>query len=105
MANYKETQINATKYQRAKFVMINNEKGYYPRISFTEEQIVILDDGSFIKNECGLISEELNETSSTEQFNIVDSNGNIVGQATYNDVYNMLSSLYLHIASKRDGSI
>ena len=102
MTNYKETQITASKYQRARFVTITNDKGTNPFISFVEEQIVVLDDGSFVKNECGLVGEVLTVDNATEQFDILNDDGTVSGQSTYQDVYKLLSSLYIHMATKRD---
>lgn len=104
MANYKETQITATKYQRAKMAMIINEKGENPKVAFTEEQIVLLDDGTFVKNDCGRIQEELTVDNATEQFDILNDDGTVAGQSTYQDVYKLLSSLYIHMATKRDAN-
>lgn len=46
MPNYKEEQIINSKYQRACKIVIDNQLDKIPQVTFIEEEITILSDGS-----------------------------------------------------------
>lgn len=45
MADYKESSLSGTKYQRACRIMIENPLGKIPRATFVEEEVTIEPDG------------------------------------------------------------
>ena len=80
-----------------------------PTIFFGEEVVVNIGDETYISqptnndNSDKFAIDFLTANTSSETFKIVDSNGNETEEtATYSDVYKILSSMYAHVAKKRD---
>ncbi|MAK71170.1 MAG: hypothetical protein CMF19_03865, partial [Idiomarinaceae bacterium] len=48
------------------------------------------------------LSQELTADNQAEQFDLVDSDDNVTGTATFAEVHAMLRSLYKYVAKKRD---
>ena len=46
MADYKETTINGTAWQRAQLIIMSNHLGQLPTVTYQEEQILALDGGN-----------------------------------------------------------
>lgn len=46
MADYKETTINGTAWQRAQMIIISNHLGQLPTVTYQEEEILALDSGN-----------------------------------------------------------
>jgi hypothetical protein len=106
MANYNESTITSTTYQRAKFVSIVNEYNKPPFISFSEELIIPLEDGQPAHKDLGVIGETFTDNNKTENVFLIDP---ITGELststiTYDEIYNIIRSLYLHMATKRDNA-
>jgi hypothetical protein len=104
MANYKEQQINGqiTKWNRAGEININNSYGIAPIVTFFEETITRLDNGEMFIQKIGQISKQFDNMSDSIQ--IIDmSTGVPKGQQiSYKDIYDIVASLYLDLALKRD---
>ena len=49
MADYKETTINGTAWQRAQLIIMSNHLGQLPTVTYQEEQILALDGGNIQK--------------------------------------------------------
>ena len=49
MADYKETSISGTAWQRAQMIIISNHLGQLPTVTYQEEAIISLDDGHIQK--------------------------------------------------------
>lgn len=123
MPKYNQSDVTGESWTRAFRIEINNPLpepnspiNYAvpnnPEIFFVEETIVETSDGKIIKQTVPHYSsltfarEELTETNRNETFIIVDENGNeTMNTSTYNEVYNLLSSLYIHVAKKRDSRV
>jgi len=102
MANYKETNISGTSYIRAKEVVIRNELDGTKGAAFIEEQIINF-DGATVKQPYEGIFEPFTPENQDTAFPMLDANGNETGETkTYSDVYEILSSLYYFVATKRD---
>ena len=106
MPKYKEE--TAKIYTRAEMIVINNplpSSGLNPSMRFNEETAIIHEDGT-ATSQAGVpnswLSEELTDDNLTEQFNLVDSEDNVTGTATFAEVHAMLRSLYKYVAKKRD---
>lgn len=46
MADYKETTVSGTAWQRAQMIIISNHLGQVPSVTYQEEEIVALDTGN-----------------------------------------------------------
>lgn len=121
MGKYNESTVSGESWFRSFRVEIDNplvdsnpdttQPGppVLPTIFFAEEQVVQTADGKYIKQRVNdtnyntfaidqLTTDNLNET-----FAILDENGNETDATlTYAEIYNLISSLYIHIAKKRD---
>ena len=105
MANYKEVTVAGAKWVRAWQVNIENKYGQVPKCTFFEETIVEVGDGEPVSK---LIPGQIQEMFSdpTTEFNLIHPvTGDVIGTATYQDIYVVLSSLYLDLAAKRDAAL
>jgi len=103
MANYKQATLAAQTWQRAKQVHINNAYGVTPVITFQEEQVIDI-NGKLNFQDLGVIAKDLSSPSTT--FDLISPvDGTVLGTATYQDVYVILSSLYLDLAKQRDSAV
>lgn len=46
MADYKETTVNGTAWQRAQLIIMSNHLGQLPTVTYQEEEILALDSGN-----------------------------------------------------------
>lgn len=106
MANYNETTVAGSSYQRAWRVDIEN--GMTAKsLRFHEEKIVVLDDGTTINNRLGSVQENYDPTAngSTEFAVLNPLDGTDTGVTmTYNELYTALYSLYIKLATDRDNA-
>jgi hypothetical protein len=103
MADYKESSILGTQWQRCKTVIINNPLIGPKNIQFHEERVVIL-EGTPLRQ--GL--DGCHKTfSSNGYFPLLDPSTNIPTGATmtHTELYTALYSLYMQTALERDASI
>jgi len=100
MANYQETQVTGTKWQRCNQVLINNPYNTTPAVAFKEETVVVLDSGVFIQSQSGLAC----DFDPQGVINLRDpATGALTGQTmSQQDVYVALYSMYLQLAEQRD---
>lgn len=102
MADYKQTSIAGDSWVRSNRVVVENGRGGTPAITFAEERIINTASGEFAQN-IGSVSEPFTNDNAIESFNLLNpETGAVIGSATYQEVYVMLHSLYMHIATKRD---
>lgn len=102
MPNYNESNVSGTKYTRSPQVRISNPLGGVPSIQFKEEDVVVTDDGNVVQPK-GALHESLTDPSVTfDVLNPLDDS--VLTTATYQDVYNMIYSLYRHLAGLRDAA-
>lgn len=100
MANYKETPVSGTKWQRCRQVVIDNPIGGAPYVTFNEEQVVNLGDESFIRNVQGMKVDFVQD----EVINLLDPvTGAPTGETmTQGKLYQAFYSLYIAKALARD---
>lgn len=104
MPNYKESVVVGDSWVRARRVVVENPIDETPAISFIEEQIINLPEQA-ITQSAGNVSEPFTPDNAQEQFSLLNpETGEVVGTATYQDVYVALHSLYYHVAAKRDAA-
>jgi hypothetical protein len=116
MTNYNHSSISANSWTRAAYVVIDNplqspDCTRKPSITFNEELVIHTGD-TYIKQNItvsdinNFVREELTPDNLKTSFKLLDSNGNPTKKtATYQDVYNMISSLYIHVAKIRDNRV
>ena len=103
MPNYKNSTLPCTTYVRAKRMTADNPNNGGKFIQFQEEVVLILPDGTVTTSPSGECSEVMTADNANESFEILDTNGESVGKTmTYQEIYQLLSSLYYHVAMKRD---
>jgi hypothetical protein len=101
MANYNETSLTGSEWQRASRVVVNNPYGGVPNIQFHEEKIAELSSGLKVNTPVGVLTEQMTDPSTV--FNLVHPlTGVTVGSASYLELHVILHSLYLHLAAIRD---
>lgn len=101
MAEYKETPISGRKRMRAYRVTANNPASGARSIRFDEEWLTELDDGRFINEPAGAITRDFSAPGT--EFDLVHpETGEVIGKASYLNVYVLLHSLYMHLAVERD---
>lgn len=100
MANYKETEVLGTQWTRANQITINNPFASTPSINFSEEKIIQL-GGSTVSQTVNGLNTSFNATST---FPILDPNTlEPTGETkSHMDIYTLLFSLYIDLATKRD---
>lgn len=104
MSNYKQSTVTGDSWVRATRVVIENGIGGTPAVSFIEEQVINL-PGEVITRSAGNIAEPFTVENAAEAFDLLHpETGAVIGSATYQDVYVMLHSLYMHVATKRDAA-
>lgn len=103
MAEYKEVPIAGRKRMRSYRVVANNPASGARSIRFDEEWLTELDDGRFINEPAGGIVRDFSEPGT--QFDMLNpETGEVIGKASYLQVYILLHSLYMHLALERDNT-
>lgn len=104
MPNYKESNVTGTKWQRSYAASISNKVGELPKITFFEEEVVVVGDNTITRH-LGQIDETfIRPQTEFELLNPTDDSP--TGQfATYEQLYVLLYSLYNSLAKDRDARI
>lgn len=117
MPNYNQTTVTGDSWIRSNRVEIQNPfpgvpNTSEPGIKFTEEKIFNFADGSVTSIEKVPTREEdtvkavWNTSTANTVFPLLDSLGQETGEsATFSDVHNLLSSLYIFLAKRRDEAV
>jgi len=102
MSKYREEQITGYKWVRSNKVSISNQYGGVPTITFGEEEITILSDGRTTNLPLIGLSETMSDP--TQEFPLVNpiTAEELGSSASYQELYVILHSLYIHLAKKRD---
>lgn len=104
MPNYREQTVTEQTWVRAYRATCNNAHDR-KAIWFDEERVIVGPDGERITATamgmgCGM---ELTADNASTLFNLLDTDGNPTGEtATYSAVYQIMMSLYYHVATLRD---
>jgi hypothetical protein len=103
MSNYKQTTVSGDSWVRASRILIDNPLNQPAQIRFVEDTVINLADTSITQSANSVLSEIFSDSTKDTEFNVINpSTGDVVATATYKDVYAMLHSLYIHLATKRD---
>ena len=100
MADYKESGLTGTQWQRCKTVVINNPLVGNKSVYFDEERVISL-DGQDLRQPIGGCSKAFDAAGS---FPLLDPSNNMpLGQSmTHTELYVALYSLYMQTALERD---
>ena len=106
MARYKELPITSgAAYVRARTVTCDNPLDGNPLISFREQRVVDDGVGTLSVQDIGDFRAEMSASNVATEFQLVDAdNVPTGGTMTYQQVYGILQSLYMHLARQRDAS-
>ena len=100
MADYKETSVSGTQWQRCWGVYIQNIYGAVPTISLREEKVTVIGNDKFF-NDMGQIDFPFDPNATIQILNPVD--GSPTGNSTtMGEMYVALWSLYMAKAAERD---
>lgn len=107
MSNYRQENVSGVRHMRAYRIVCDNDLTGDRGIAFEEERVTSVGD-SVDRVAVGSVREpfitEGDDANLTEQFALLHPvTGDVIGSATYQEVYVMLHSLYYHVAQKRDG--
>ena len=106
MSNYKETVVQGeySEYQRSNKVIITNELGGIPEITFMEQVLATLPNGQQLQVRQDKCTDILQDPAET--FNLLNpQDDSIIGTAQYQEVYILLYSLYRYVGAKRDTAV
>lgn len=102
MANYKESNISGVTWQRCHRIDIRNPYEETKFAVFLEEEVTELESGKIVKSPVGQILAEF--TDPTVSVDLINpETGDLLGSSvTYQDIYVILHSLYIKLATERD---
>ena len=98
--DYKESIITGTQWTRSNIVVVNNDYGKTPKITFGEETRIAIGDGS-IQASTGTVMCNFDPETTFHMLNPTtnEPTGDSVSHAA---LYAQLYSLYMHLANLRD---
>lgn len=101
MADYKQSDVAGTKWQRCFRIDAQNPRGGVPCIIFFEEEVFTLGNGEEVRRPVGHMQVAYQDPAKT--FDVLNPmTGDVVGTATHGQVYALMHSLYLACAAERD---
>lgn len=107
MSNYQETNVTGSSYLRCSQVILENPLERTKGVTFDEERVYILSDGKKFTERNAALSEPFTPENAATEFQLLDpATGAQVGQTvSYQHVYAIMYSLYLHLAARRDEAL
>lgn len=102
MANYREETLTGSKWVRSNSVHISNPYQGLPMVRFGEEEITLLSDGKTVNTPLGDLFEPFSDPTKTFPLLNPVTGDPLGATAAYQDVYVMLHSLYIALATARD---
>lgn len=103
MPNYQEQPITGSKWRRSHFVSIENPLAGERAVTFHEQIARQTDDGLASFEDAGSLRQPFTDPSVVFDLRSPVDDSLLGSTATYEEVYVILHSLYLHLASQRDG--
>lgn len=102
--DYQWSEVTGASWTRCGRVIIDNPYEGQKRAVFLEERAVNI-PGEVITRPAGEIIEPFSAANAGESFDLLNpETGEVMGQATYGQLYAMLHSAYMHVATKRDAA-
>lgn len=103
MANYKESDVTGVTWQRCHRIDIRNPYEEPKFAVFLEEEVTELANGKIVKTPVGQILGEFTEPSTVVNLINPETGDPLNSSVTYQDIYVILHSLYIKLATERDG--
>lgn len=103
MANYKESNVTGVTWQRCNRIDIRNPYEEPKFAVFLEEEVTELANGKTVKTPVGQILGEFTEPSTVVNLINPETGDSLNSSVTYQDIYVILHSLYIKLATERDG--
>jgi hypothetical protein len=103
MANYKESNVTGVTWQRCHRIDIRNPYEEPKFAVFLEEEVTELANGKIVKTPVGQILGEFTEPSTVVNLINPETGDPLNSSVTYQDIYVILHSLYIKLATERDG--
>lgn len=103
MADYKQTSISGTAWQRAQMIIISNHLGQLPTVTYQEEAIIALNDGN-IQKPIGSFGYQIDPTGEIDLVDMetLEKTGETINVAL---VHQALFSDYINRAKARDEDV
>jgi hypothetical protein len=102
MANYKENSITGVTWQRCHRIDIRNPHEEPKFAVFLEEEITDLGNGKIVKSPVGQILADFTDPSAIVNLINPETGDSLNSSVTYQDIYVILYSLYIKLATERD---
>lgn len=102
MANYREQSLSGQKWVRSNSVHISNPYQGVPVLRFGEEEITTLSDGKTVNAPMQGLVEPFSDPAKTFPLINPVTGESLGATASYQDVYVLLHSLYIALATARD---
>jgi len=95
--------VSKTKYERSYQAVLNNFIGQTPTIDF-KTALVVRDNNTGAEEQGKYLRTLTSEYDPSEVFDVIDQDGNVLDQATYQQVFALMYSLFFHVANKADSN-
>ena len=102
MANYKESSVAGITWQRCNRIDIRNPYEEPKFAVFVEEEITDLGNGKIVKSPVGQILADFTDPSTVVDLINPETSDSLATSVTYQDIYVILHSLYIKLATERD---
>lgn len=103
MADYKETSVTGSSWQRCHQVVVDNRRTATPSIRFDEERITALDDGDTVRRDLGTLVVPYDAAAVVALRD--PATGEVTGETmTHEEIYAILYSTYIGTALARDAA-
>ncbi len=104
MADYKESLISGKKWQRCNRIQIENPYNGSKYINMVEEEIADIGDGIMVNTPKGNIIEPFADPAAVVNLINPETGESLGSTVTYQDIYVILHSLYIQLATQRDAA-
>lgn len=95
--------VSKTKYERSYQAILNNFMGQTPTVDF-KTALVVRDNNTGSEEQLEYLRTLTSEYNPNEVFDVIDQDGNVLGQSTYEQVFGLMYSLFFHVANKADSN-
>ena len=102
MANYKESNVTGITWQRCNRIDIRNPYEEPKFAVFIEEEITDFGNDKIVKSPVGQILADFTDPSIIVNLINPETGESLNSSITYQDIYIMLHSLYIQLATQRD---
>lgn len=102
MANYKESNVTGVTWQRCNRIDIRNSYEEPKFAVFIEEEVTDLGNNKIVKVPAGQILADFTDPTTIVNLINPETGDSLNSSVTYQDIYVILHSLYIKLATERD---